>query len=209
MDRASGAVTEHEAEAMFVFHTVNAFERSDETVLDALAYPNAAIMEDLRVARMAKQLPELRPRVVRITMRHGRSRAVVETLGDVGFEFPSINYQRSAGSDYRYAWGASDGPRAGGGYVSSIVKVDLGSGRSRAFSDGERIYGEPVFVARPGGTAEDDGAVLAVGCSQQTLGSSLAILDARTMDLLATAGVPAAIPLGFHGSFIRAQEVTA
>lgn len=209
MDRASGAVAEHEAEAMFVFHTVNAFERGDETVLDALAYPDAAIMEDLRVARMAQRLPDLRPRLVRITMRHGRSRAEVQTLGDAGFEFPSIHYRRCSGSDYRYGWGASDGPQAGGGYASSIVKVDVADGRSLAFSGGERIYGEPVFVARPGATDEDDGVLLAVGCSQRRQGSALAILDARTMDLLATADVPAAIPLGFHGSFFRAPEVTA
>jgi carotenoid cleavage dioxygenase-like enzyme len=209
INRASGAITEHEAEAMFVFHTVNAFERSDETVLDVLAYANAAIVEDMRVARMAEQLPDLRPRLVRITMRHRSSRADVQTLGDAGFEFPCIHYRRSAGSDYRYAWGAADGPRAGGGYASSIVKVDVGSGASRAFSDGERIYGEPVFVARPGGTAEDDGVLLTVGCSQRRPDSALAILDARTMERLATADVPAAIPLGFHGSFIRTQEVTA
>jgi len=209
MDRTSGAISEHEADAMFVFHTVNAFERGDETVLDALAYPNAAIMGDLRVARMAEQLPDLRPRLVRIAMRPGRPRAEVQTLGDGGFEFPSIHYQRFAGSDYRYAWGAADGPQAEGGYGSSIVKVDVGSGRSCAFSDGDRIYGEPVFVARPGGTEEDDGVLLAVGCSQRTQGSALAIVDARTMELLATADVPAAIPLGFHGSFIRAQGVTA
>jgi carotenoid cleavage dioxygenase-like enzyme len=208
MDRTSGAIAEHETDAMFVFHTVNAFERDDETVLDVLAYPSAAIMEDLRVARMAEKLPDLRPRLVRIAMRHGRSRAEVQTLGDAGFEFPSIHYRRFAGRDYRYAWGAADGPAAGG-YASSIVKVDVGSGRSRAFTDAQHIYGEPVFVARPGGSEEDDGVLLAVGCSQRTLDSALAIVDARTMELLATADVPAAIPLGFHGSFIRAHEVTA
>jgi carotenoid cleavage dioxygenase-like enzyme len=207
MDRASGATTEHEAEAMFVFHTVNAFERGSETVLDVLAYPDATIMEDLRVAHMAERLPDLRPRLVRITMRPGRPRAEVQTLGDVGFEFPCIHYRRSSGSDYRFAWGAADGPRAESGYASSIVKVDVRSGESRAFSDGERIYGEPIFVARPGGVDEDDGVLLTVGCGQGKPSSALAILDARDMQLLARADVPAAIPLGFHGSFIRTHQV--
>ncbi|HSD39565.1 MAG TPA: carotenoid oxygenase family protein [Rhodocyclaceae bacterium] len=207
VNRANGATTEYEAEAMFVFHTVNAFERGGETVLDALAYPDAVIMEDLRVARMAERLPDLRPRLVRITMRHGKARAEVEAIGDAGFEFPCIHYRRSSGNDYRYAWGAADGPQAESGYASSIVKVDLHSGDSRAFGDGDRIYGEPVFVARPGGVDEDDGVLLTVGCSQRTQSSALAILDARTMALLATAEVPAAIPLGFHGSFIRRPEV--
>lgn len=207
MDRASGATTEYEAEAMFVFHTVNAFERGSDTVLDALAYPDAAVMEDLRVARMAVRPPDLRPRLIRITMQPGRPRAEVQPLGDAGFEFPSIHYRRCSGNNYRYVWGAADGPRAEGGYGSSIVKVDVGSSASRAFDDGERIYGEPVFVPRPGGVDEDDGVLLAVGCSQRTQSSALAVLDARTMALLATAEVPAAIPLGFHGSFVRRQEV--
>jgi carotenoid cleavage dioxygenase-like enzyme len=33
IDRASGAVREHLTEAFFIFHTVNAFERDDATVL--------------------------------------------------------------------------------------------------------------------------------------------------------------------------------
>lgn len=209
MDLASGQTTEHEAEAMFVFHTVNAFERGGETVLDALAYPDAEIMEELRVARMAERLPNLRPRLVRITMRPGRPRAEVQTLGDVGFEYPCIHYRRFSGSNYRFVWGAADGPRAEGGYASSIVKVDVRSGESCAFSDGEHIYGEPVFVARPGGIDEDDGVLLTVGCSQRTPTSALVILYARDMTLLARADVPAAIPLGFHGSFVRTHEVTA
>ena len=203
MDRTRGTTTEHEADAMFVFHTVNAFERGSDTVLDALAYPDAAIMDDLRVTRMAERLPDLRPRLVRITMRPGRPRAEVQPLGDTGFEFPGIHYRRSSGGDYRCVWGAADGPPAAGGYASSVVKVDVRSGEHRAFGDGEHIYGEPVFVARPGGLDEDDGVLLSVGSSQRTPSSALAILDARTMDLLARADVPAAIPLGFHGSFVR------
>ena len=127
-------------------------------------------------------------------------------LGDAAFEFPCIHYRRSSGSDYRYTWGAADGPRDEDGYASSIVKVDVHGGQSCAFSDGERIYGEPVFVARPGGVDEDDGVLLTVGCSQRTTGSALSILDARDMTLLARADVPASIPLGFHGSFIGERE---
>lgn len=162
-------------------------------------------MEDMRCARMAEQLPDLRPSLMRAVMRPGRRRAELERLSEVGFEFPSTNYRRVNGSDYRFAWGASDGPRADGNYASSIVKVDVRTGTSSAFTDGERIYGEPVFVARPGGVDEDDGVLLSVGAGEGAATSALAIIDARTMALLASAEVPDAIPLGFHGSFIRSQ----
>jgi len=208
MNRATGTIAHHEADPTFVFHAVNAFERDGETVLDALAYPNADIVAHFRVDRMVERLPDLRPALVRFVMRVGRPRATIETLSDVGFEFPSTNYRKANGSDYRFAWGAADGPQADGRYGSSIVKVDVRTGASGAFTDGERIYGEPVFVARPGGDAEDDGVLLAVGAAQRADASALAIIDARTMALVAMAGVPGAIPLGFHGSFNRSGDGT-
>jgi carotenoid cleavage dioxygenase-like enzyme len=188
---------------LFAFHTVNAFERDGDIVLDLLAYPNASIMAELRVDRMLEQLPDLRPSLRRLVMRPGRARAELETLSDVGFEFPSTNYDRVSGRDYRFAWGAADGPEEAGSYRSSIVKVDVRTGTSSVFSDGDQVYGEPVFVARPGGSEEDDGVLLSVGTSQRAEGSALAIIDARTMALVAKAEVPSTIPLGFHGSFIR------
>jgi carotenoid cleavage dioxygenase-like enzyme len=202
MDRATGAIAEYETDAMFAFHTVNAFERGDATVLDVLAYPTARIVGDLRVDRMIEQLPDLRPTLTRLVMTPGRRRAEIEKLGDTGFEFPSINYRRVNGRDYRFAWGAADGPCADGTYASSIVKVDVRTGTATELSDGEHIYGEPVFVARPNAADEDDGVLLSVGSSTRTGLSKLAIIDARTTTLLASAGVERAIPLGFHGSFI-------
>jgi carotenoid cleavage dioxygenase-like enzyme len=206
MDRATGEVTEYETDPMFVFHTVNAFERDGETILDVLAYESASIMDELRVERMIDQLPDLRPTLTRITMSRGKRRAEREALCDAGFEFPSTNYRRVNGRPYRYAWGAADRPRADGGYESSIVKVDVTTGAVNVFSDSANIYGEPVFVARPDGSDEDDGVLLSVGSRKYGDVSTLAIIDAKTMDLVASADVPRAIPLGFHGSFIRGSE---
>jgi carotenoid cleavage dioxygenase-like enzyme len=209
MDRATGTLEQYEADPLFVFHTVNAFESGKDTILDVLAYPSAEIMDALRVNRMVEQLPDLRPSLVRMVMRSGAARAELETLSDVGFEFPSTNYRRVNGRGYRFAWGAADGPQRDESYASSIIKVDLQTATSRAFGDGDHIYGEPVFVARPGATDEDDGVLLSVGASQRRETSALAVIDARSMQLLASAEVPSAIPLGFHGSFVRAVDAGA
>jgi carotenoid cleavage dioxygenase-like enzyme len=48
--------------------------------------------------------------------------------------------------------------------------------------------------------------LLTVGSSQSAESSLLAIIDARTMDLVASATVQSSIPLGFHGSFVRAES---
>ncbi len=203
MDRATGAIAEYETDPLFAFHTVNAFERGGDTILDMLAYSNAGIMDDLRVDRMVEHLPDLRPSLVRLVMHPGRKRVEIHKLSNAGFEFPSTNYRKVNGNDYRFVWGAADAPEADGSYGSSIVKVDVRTGTSSAFSDGGHIYGEPVFVGRPGGSDEDDGVLLSVGTSKQADTSALAIIDAMTMTLVASAEVPNSIPLGFHGSFIR------
>jgi beta,beta-carotene 9',10'-dioxygenase len=203
IDRTNGEVREHVTEAFFVFHTVNAFEREDATVLDLLAYPNVDIMASLRPDRMLASLPELTPSLLRISMRPGVERATVEKLSNCGFEFPSVHYKRVSGRPYRFAYGASDGHQAGGAYTSAIVKVDLETGRSTSFSEPALIFGEPLFVARPQGDSEDDGVLLSVGSAKSSETSLLAVLDAKTLALLASAEVPSSIPLGFHGSFLR------
>jgi carotenoid cleavage dioxygenase-like enzyme len=206
IDRANGTIREHVTDPLFAFHTVNAFERGDETVLDLLAYPNADIMASLRVDRMAAELPDLRPSLMRIVMTPGVERASIDKLSDVGFEFPSTNYRLVSGRPYRFAYGASDGPQAGGAYASAIVKTDLTTGGTTSFGNDTHIFGEPLFVARPGSDGEDDGVLLTVGAAKDAASSILAIIDARTMALVASAEVPSSIPLGFHGSFLRDES---
>ena len=203
LDRATGRSREHLCEPFFVFHTVNAFERGDETVLDVLAYENAEIIERLRVEQLATGLPDLRSSLLRLRMKAGTERAQVETLSDQRFEFPATSYRRANGQDYRFAWGAANGPGAGGAYGSAIVKVDVIDGATSSFADPSIYFGEPVFVARPDAASEDDGVLISVGSYSDSDRSRLVVLDARTMDCVASADVPRAIPLGFHGSFVR------
>lgn len=201
IDRASGTVREHMTDPFFSFHTVNAFERDDATVLDLLAYPDADIVGALRVDRMAARLPELRPKLVRLVMRPGVERVVGEQLSDAGFEFPATNDMGISGRPYRYAYGAANG-WDGDAYTSAVVKTDLATGGAASFSEAGHIFGEPLFVARPGGVDEDDGVLLVVGSRREGASAMLAIIDARTMAMVASATVPRAIPLGFHGSFV-------
>lgn len=155
MNRATGALQQYEAAPLFVFHTVNASEVGHDTVLDVLAYPNAEIMGALRVERLIERLPDLRPSLLRMVLRPGRARAELETLSDVGFEFPSTNYRNVNGREYRFVWGAADGPQPDGTYASSIVKLPTGrdrastlrssSGRSRFVARASASRSPPIF----------------------------------------------------------------
>jgi len=90
-------------------------------------------------------------------------------------------------------------------YTSAIVKIDIETGQSTSFSDGTHIFGEPLFASRPEGDSEDDGVLLTVGSAQYAESSILAVIDARSMALVASAKVQSSIPLGFHGSFVRKE----
>ena len=76
-------------------------------------------------------------------------------------------------------------------------------GESSVWSEDGCFPGEPVFVARPDGSAEDDGVLLSVTLDGRSGRSFLLVLDAATLRELARAEVPHHIPFGFHGQFAR------
>jgi carotenoid cleavage dioxygenase-like enzyme len=202
IDRATGTRAVHTAPPMFVFHTINTFERAGETVHDVLAFDDASIVAKLKVNDLAGQPPDLRARPMRLVLLHGTESARVEPLGDVGFEFPSVDYRRFGGAAYTSAFGASNGPAADG-YRSAVVRLDVETGRARSVSERSWVFGEPIFVSRPGATREGEGALLSVASHLEEPRAALAVLDAESLDLRAWADVAAPIPFGFHGSFIR------
>jgi carotenoid cleavage dioxygenase-like enzyme len=81
------------------------------------------------------------------------------------------------------------------------VKIDARDGSMTRWSVAGAYPGEPVFVPRPGGTDEDDGAVLSVVLDARAATSYLLVLDARTFEERARAIAPHHIPFGFHGMF--------
>jgi carotenoid cleavage dioxygenase-like enzyme len=202
VDRTTGKVTRHRAPPMFVFHTINAFERDDETVLDVLAYDDATIVQRLSADALAHSLPELSPRPTRIMLRHHSDEARVESLHDGRFEFPVIDYRRCSGRSYGVAFGTAYESR-GGAYESCVMRVDLQRGAVRRFDESGWIFGEPLFVAKPHASREGEGVLVAVAGHAGGERSAMAVIDAETLDRLAWAELDLPIPLGFHGSFLR------
>lgn len=65
--------------------------------------------------------------------------------------------------------------------------------------------GEPVFIARPGGSAEDDGVVLAPGVDAEGRGMML-VMDAATWTEAARVQLPFGVPNRFHGMWLPASS---
>jgi torulene dioxygenase len=83
------------------------------------------------------------------------------------------------------------------------------------------VCGEPVFVARPGATDEDDGvcaharAHLRAGVLLTVVMDGaddahpyMQVIDARTMTELARAHTPTHITFGFHAMFVPRNKTT-
>jgi carotenoid cleavage dioxygenase-like enzyme len=200
IDRSTGAVREHAAPPGFVFHVVNAFEDGETTSIDVALYQDPTIVSALSTEALARDgLPDLDPSLVRWTMRDGVRDALVETLADDGFELPSVSYKQKSGERHAVVWGARIGARA---TRSAIIRFD--GNAERTFEEPGWVFGEPLFVARPGAEREDDGVLLSVASHRDEDRSAMFVLDAATLDVRATAEVPIPIPLGFHGAFWRA-----
>ncbi|KAH8902319.1 hypothetical protein BR93DRAFT_260731 [Coniochaeta sp. PMI_546] len=126
---------------------------------------------------------------------------IASIIGPHSGELPTINPAYSTKrSRYVYALAA----RGFSSLLDSLVKTDIDTG-DVIFWNGPHGHtpGEAIFVARPGGTAEDDGVLLVVVLDGHARNSYLLCLDARTMKELGRAVVPVAVGLGFHGAHTK------
>ena len=215
---ADGFVRTVTAPTCFVFHWANAFESENGCLLhiDGAVYEDPTIVNHLTLANVragALQGPELPiSRLQRLTIdlndgaeasTSGAWEPLVQDETTYGsfVEFPCVN-PNYRGKDYQYAWGtAAVRPT---NVNNALAKFNV---RSKAceqlWHEGGGVVGEPIFVPRPGGVAEDDGVVISVvtqgdGCA------ALLILDGQTHKEVARAVLPAPVKItnGFHGVFI-------
>jgi carotenoid cleavage dioxygenase-like enzyme len=201
IDRSTGELAARvDADPYFCFHHVNAFEADGELVVDLVAYDDDTIVRSLYLSELRSadfDVPNVELRRYRLPL--GGGRASSETIA-VGFELPRINYGRCNGRPYRYVYG--NGPSEDGGFLSRIQKADLSDHSTLEWSEPGVFAGEPVFVPGPGAKAEDGGVVLSVVLDSRAGTSFLLVLDARDLSEIARAGVPHAIPFGFHGQYL-------
>jgi len=209
-DLASGQLEQSwTAEPCFLFHTINAYEQDGEIRLDACVFEDASIIDELAMERMAagdSGFTLTPPMPTRFTLPLAGGPVQQRTLSDAtDLELPRINYGRHNGRPYRYAYGNAT---SGAAFLKDIVKLDVESGEYRGWSEDDQWAGEPVFVARPDATEEDDGVLLSVVLDGISGTSYLLVLDAVDLSELARAHAPHMVPLGFHGQWVTAPART-
>ena len=87
--------------------------------------------------------------------------------------------------------------------TGDLLKHDFVVGNTQTRSFGaEKTLGEFVFHPSPDRSAEDDGVLMGYVHDRATDRSELAILDAQTMQNVASIKLPHRVPSGFHGNWV-------
>ncbi|WP_394833097.1 carotenoid oxygenase family protein [Pendulispora rubella] len=201
-DRTAGpaqTAREYETDSLFVFHVAHAFETADAAIVDVLAFDDPSIIASAMTRTLLARAPELPAKLRRLTIDRRTGQVRNELLSDTPFELPQVDAERAAGRAATTVFGASVGLDRGVS-TGDIVAIDPRSGSARRFREAPWIFGEPVFVGKPGRAREGEGVLLAVGSHEHA--SALFALDASTLDVLARAEFRTPLPFGFHGSFL-------
>ncbi len=193
-------VTQVNTDAFFGFHHINAYEDGDQVICDISAYPDARLIDQLYLDSLhdgnAPSVGEFR----RYTLPLNGGRASYEMMSSESIELPRINYSHNNGQNYQFAYGASS--REGqDDFINQTIKVNLKDKSTAIWHEDNCYPSEPVFIANPSPTSEDDGVVLTVVLDTAKATSFLLLQDAQTFQEIARAYVPQHIPFGFHGQF--------
>ncbi|OQS13286.1 dioxygenase [Nocardia donostiensis] len=209
LPRGGGAIRWFDMQRVFVSHVLNGYDDGTTVVMDYVGFP--AFHPDRRYGPAADGPPTLRR--VSVDLHDGRIREQV--IDERALEFPRLDDALvSRRHRFGYSCCAEDFVRAyvpdharlpDSAFSNVLIKHDLDAGRRELhrFPRGAAV-GEPVFVAREGARAEDDGYILAYVHNPERGAADLVILAAQDFGgrPLAAIHLPARVPLGFHGNWI-------
>jgi len=196
-DGGSADIRWFDVDPCYVFHPVNAYDDGDSVVLDLVRHDRTFDADFFGPYETAPTLDRWT-----VDLRGGAVRT--ERLDDRGQEFPRID-ERLLGRRHRYGYTMRVG--ADGLPSDTLLKHDFttGTDTGRSFGRGRQI-GEFVFVPNGPGAGEDDGVLMGYVYDGATELSELTLLDAGTLDTVATVHLPARVPHGFHGNWAAARE---
>ena len=190
----------------YCFHTLNAFDEGDETVVYGMRVPE--IWRDSSAMDMdAVPDPEASPRLHEWRFNRATGAVAERYLDDESSEFPRVPDSRQ-GLGFRYGYSLGLAPTEGDASAmgGAVFKYDLEKGASKEihhFPAGHEP-GESVFVPAQGGSSEDDGYVMTYVWKPETDTSYLVILDASNIaaEPIAEVHIPRRVVSGFHTSWI-------
>jgi carotenoid cleavage oxygenase len=202
-------------EPCYVYHPLNAYsEMRDGTEILVLDVVRHSRMFDRDRRGPGESLPTLDRWTINLTT----GAVSTECFNDRSQEFPRIN-ETLLGSRHRFGYAVGlEGGFAGAArhemsetseMSTPVYKHDYASGSTLvAPLDPALLMGEVCFVPNPGAdprkTAEDDGILMGYGYHRGRDEGQLILMDAQTLESLATVHLPQRVPMGFHGNWAPA-----
>ncbi|KAF3010991.1 hypothetical protein E8E13_010651 [Curvularia kusanoi] len=230
----NGVVARYTSDAMFTFHSVNAYEvpgsqgRTD-VFCEFIEFSSLDVLHRLYYENLVSSGPgahkysgndidrlSITPRFKRYKlgnvqqpnasaeMRVGRATVEFELVAPLIGELPVINPAYST-KQARFVYTILDTGLSS--YVDSLAKTDLITGETLTWSTPKHTPGEAVFVARNDPLYEDDGYLLSVVLNGETDTSYLLCLDARDMKEIARASANVPVAIGFHGHHLAQTKL--
>jgi carotenoid cleavage dioxygenase len=145
---------------------------------------------------------DTRPTLDRWTINLTTGAVRTERRDEAPQEFPRIN-ETLLGGRHRFGYTVGFGYLGEGAQSSTAVyKHDYATGsREVAPTDADLLIGEMSFVPNPSAQAEDDGILMGYGYHRGRDEGQLVLLDARSLEPMATVHLPQRVPIGFHGNW--------
>jgi carotenoid cleavage oxygenase len=202
----NGDVRWFDIEPCYVYHPLNAYSEmrdgAEILVLDVVSY-SRMFDRDLRGPG------DSRPVLDRWTINLTTGAVSTERRDDRPQEFPRIDETLLGGRHrFGYAVGMDGGYLSGGAteMTSALYKHDYATGSSvAAVLEPDLLLGEMSFVPNPtngsGERAEDDGVLMGYAYHRGRDEGQLLMLDAQTLESVATVHLPQRVPMGFHGNW--------
>lgn len=186
----------------FIFHFANGYDLEDGRVV-----VDGFMMPDFPGAEVNKKLfagdDEATPAGILTRFILDPETGSVERfqLSEWAGEMPTLHPAKKS-LDYEYVWCLGLPEEADYQLLDGLQKVNVKTGDIAWHSFHPHLPGEPIFIPKPGATAEDDGWISILIFNTDSLTTWLYLLDAKDLSELTKAQLPHNLPLGFHGQFI-------
>jgi carotenoid cleavage dioxygenase len=183
----------------FAFHTMNAYETSDNKVI-----LEACRMESMWDGGFSATLPAANPWEWSLDLKTGA--ATEQKLLDTFMDFPKID-ERKQGVEHRIDYGLrlveanADYPL----HPDAIIKYDRKNGATDVWDCGYGVQpDEALFVPDPNDNGEDAGWLISMVYNRAEGISEVVVLNAQQLSKgpIARVKMPRRVPFGFHGLWV-------